>query len=374
MAAPTASSRSRIWSSRSSATSRTSTTRLEDAHIYQDAKHGLVALGADAGAGARGASRRQAADARRGRGRSTRSAAWCSRWSAGCRRAARSSGIRAASSSRCWMPIRAASRRLKIIDTRGAAAGNQRPRAAGQPAESMSAASRRQRAVLAPTVASGWREWCRLCGSACAALAAFVAGAVSVLAMAPFFVWPVLFVTLPVLVWLIDRVQRRRRGRRWLALLLAGLVVRLRLFPARAVLDRRGFPGRGRDVRCGLLPFAVTLLPAGLALFFGVGHRLLPACCRGPGATGCWRWRWRCRPREWLRGHVLTGFPVEHARLCADHAAAADAVGGAGRDLRFDAAPQCSSSRRPACCWRRSAAQRLRVGAGRSRLLPTTRR
>ena len=34
--------------------------------------------------------------------------------------------------------------------------------------------------------------------------AAFAAGAVSVLAMAPFFAWPVLWITLPALVWLID--------------------------------------------------------------------------------------------------------------------------------------------------------------------------
>src|SRR6476620_11159511 len=34
--------------------------------------------------------------------------------------------------------------------------------------------------------------------------AAFAAGAISVLAMAPFFAWPVLWLTLPALVWLID--------------------------------------------------------------------------------------------------------------------------------------------------------------------------
>ena len=39
-------------------------------------------------------------------------------------------------------------------------------------------------------------------------LAAFVAGAASALAMAPFFLWPVLWVTLPVLVWLIDGAIR----------------------------------------------------------------------------------------------------------------------------------------------------------------------
>ena len=34
--------------------------------------------------------------------------------------------------------------------------------------------------------------------------AAFAAGSLSVLALAPFFAWPVLWITLPVLVWLVD--------------------------------------------------------------------------------------------------------------------------------------------------------------------------
>src|SRR5688572_26687670 len=41
---------------------------------------------------------------------------------------------------------------------------------------------------------SGWRRRAVLA----------LAGAASVLAMAPFFAWPVLFVTLPILVWQID--------------------------------------------------------------------------------------------------------------------------------------------------------------------------
>ncbi|NJO35080.1 MAG: hypothetical protein HC869_20185, partial [Rhodospirillales bacterium] len=41
---------------------------------------------------------------------------------------------------------------------------------------------------------SGWRR----------RAAAIIAGAASVLALAPFFIWPILWITLPALVWLID--------------------------------------------------------------------------------------------------------------------------------------------------------------------------
>ena len=47
---------------------------------------------------------------------------------------------------------------------------------------------------------TGWRQ----------AVAALAAGAVSILAMAPFHLWPVLFLTLPTLVWLIEGARRQQ--------------------------------------------------------------------------------------------------------------------------------------------------------------------
>lgn len=149
---------------------------------------------------------------------------------------------------------------------------------------------------------------------------ALFAGALQVLAMAPFFFWPILFITLPVLVWLIDgpgagagtpvggnadATRARRSSLR------------------RAALDGWWF-GFGyfffglfwigeaflveADIFGWLLPFAVTLMPAGLALFTaastaaarsvwqpGLARVATLAVCIGLG--------------EWLRGHVFTGFP-----------------------------------------------------------------
>jgi len=48
--------------------------------------------------------------------------------------------------------------------------------------------------VHAIVLSWGWRRW----------LIAFAAGALSALAMAPVNAWPILFVTFPTLVWLVD--------------------------------------------------------------------------------------------------------------------------------------------------------------------------
>ncbi len=138
---------------------------------------------------------------------------------------------------------------------------------------------------------------------------AFGAGAVSALAMAPFFAFPLLWVTFPVLVWLIDgAVAETKRGRL------------RRLRPAFAVGWWFGFGyflaglwwvGNAFLVEPGniwLLPVAVLLLPAGLAIFWGFGVAL---------AQILWSDDWRrvfalaagLGIAEWLRGTLFGGFP-----------------------------------------------------------------
>jgi apolipoprotein N-acyltransferase len=171
--------------------------------------------------------------------------------------------------------------------------------------------------------------------------AALAAGVASVFAMPPFFAWPVLWVTLPVLVWLIDgvswngkasappdlipspgarsdwdpRAEPRRRAleaQRWYE------------HPSIAAAEIGWWFGFGyfvpglfwvgeaflveAETFAPLLPFAVTLLPAYLALYWGAAAGL--AACL-----------WSRRPRrvlwlaltlsaaEWVRGHALSGFP-----------------------------------------------------------------
>lgn len=146
--------------------------------------------------------------------------------------------------------------------------------------------------------ARGWRR----------AGVAMLAGLLSVLALAPFFVAPVLFLTLPVLVWLIapERGAMSRRNDLWRAFkdgwwfgfgyFFAGLFWVGEAFLVEA------------EIFGWLLPFAVTLLPAGLALFYGAAAVVTRAFWR-PGLAGLLIMAVVFAAAEWLRGHILTGFP-----------------------------------------------------------------
>jgi apolipoprotein N-acyltransferase len=135
---------------------------------------------------------------------------------------------------------------------------------------------------------------------------AFLAGVFSVLALPPINAWPVLFFTFPVLVWLVDGSAASRWSGAWRAAgagwcfgfgyFLAGLYWIGYAF----LVDAKTFGW--------LLPIAVAGLPAFLALYPALGlaaARLI--WVRGPervlalaaALTGA----------EWLRGHLVTGFP-----------------------------------------------------------------
>jgi apolipoprotein N-acyltransferase len=145
-------------------------------------------------------------------------------------------------------------------------------------------------------LAWGWRR----------ATIAFLAGAASTLAMAPIDFWPALFVTFPVLVWLIDGAVAGRWGSVGAAFVtgwwfgfgyfLAGLYWVGYAF----LVDAETFGW--------LLPVAVTILPAGLAVFMGFGVALARALWT-PGPLRILTLAAALTASEWLRGHVLSGFP-----------------------------------------------------------------
>jgi apolipoprotein N-acyltransferase len=146
----------------------------------------------------------------------------------------------------------------------------------------------------------GWRRF----------VVALAAGAISTLAFAPFNAFPVLWLAMPVFVWLIDGAEAGE-GTPWYR----------RLWPAAVAGFGFGFGfflaglwwiGAAflvdADEFAWLLPLAVMLLPAILALFWAFGAMI---------ARAFWMEGW---PRilvfavamasaEWLRGHAFTGFP-----------------------------------------------------------------
>jgi len=140
--------------------------------------------------------------------------------------------------------------------------------------------------------------------------AATAAGAISALALPPWSAFPVLWLSIPVLVWLIDGAIAPD-GAGLLRRLLPGAIVGWSFgfgyFLAGLWWIGAAFLVDG-DNLVGLMPFAVVALSAGLALFWAFGAVL---------ARLFWPDGW---PRilvfaaafsfaEWLRGHVLTGFP-----------------------------------------------------------------
>jgi apolipoprotein N-acyltransferase len=140
------------------------------------------------------------------------------------------------------------------------------------------------------------------------ALAGFAAGLASVLALAPFHLWPVLLVTLPVFVWLLDGAAMAptlaSRMRRAFA---AGWFVGFGYFLGGLYWIGAAFLVEPEKYAL-LLPFAITAMPAVLALFWGLGAVLAQAFWR-PGGARAAAFALGLFCAEWMRGHLFTGFP-----------------------------------------------------------------
>lgn len=141
----------------------------------------------------------------------------------------------------------------------------------------------------------------------------FAAGAVSTLAFAPFFAWPVLFLTFPFFVWLAEGAASDPRPVR--ATALAWWWFGFGYFFTGMIWVGEAFLVEA-EIFAWLLPFAVTLLPAGLALFWASAGAVAAKVWPSPHqraithdiarvlvvavTVGC---------AEWLRGHMFTGLP-----------------------------------------------------------------
>jgi apolipoprotein N-acyltransferase len=151
-------------------------------------------------------------------------------------------------------------------------------------------------AGLAIILSWGWKR----------AAIALAAGALSALAMAPFNAWPILFLTFPVMVWLIDGAAAgRRRGVPAAAMAgwwfgLGYFVPGLYWIGYAFLVDAPTF--------AWLMPFAVLGLPAYLALFTAFGFALARLIWTSD-ASRVVALAASLTLGEWLRGHVLTGFP-----------------------------------------------------------------
>ncbi len=146
----------------------------------------------------------------------------------------------------------------------------------------------------------GWRR----------AALSFASGAVSVLGFAPFHVWPLLFLSFPCLIWLLDGIAANEALTRRQGLWRAALVGWCFGFGAfLAGLYWIGFAFLVEaDKFAWLIPFAISGLPAGLALFYAFAMAVAMLIWR-PGASRIFVFTFALFAAEWLRGHILTGFP-----------------------------------------------------------------
>jgi apolipoprotein N-acyltransferase len=151
-------------------------------------------------------------------------------------------------------------------------------------------------AGLAVTLSWGWKR----------AAVACLAGAASSLAMEPFDAWPVLFVTFPVAIWLIDGAGAGRlKGVP--AAALAGWLFGFGYFVPGLYWIGNAFLVDAQTF-AWLMPFAVIGLPAYLALFTALGFALARLIWTSD-ASRILALAVALTVSEWLRGHILTGFP-----------------------------------------------------------------
>ncbi len=147
----------------------------------------------------------------------------------------------------------------------------------------------------------GWRR----------AIVSFTLGAVSVLGFAPFHFWPIPFITLPAFVWLLDGIAGDGHGARpkprWRQAALAGWWFGFGFFIAGLYWIGFAFFVEA-DKFAWLAPLGIAAFPAALAIFFALASATAIRFWR-PGAQRIFILTAAFFSVDWLRGHILTGFP-----------------------------------------------------------------
>jgi apolipoprotein N-acyltransferase len=130
-------------------------------------------------------------------------------------------------------------------------------------------------------------------------------GAVSALAFAPFYLWPLWFITFPALAWTLDGCRSTLRP--WRATALTAWAFGFGYFLAGLhwigfafLVDAEGHAWQ--------LPFVALLFPGGLAIFFSLAA-VAALFARRTGFARVVILACALAVAEWLRGHVLTGLP-----------------------------------------------------------------
>ena len=146
----------------------------------------------------------------------------------------------------------------------------------------------------------GWRRF----------LLMLVAGAVAGLSVPPLFLFPALFVSFPLWVWALDGAERGRGWRRLFGpAFTIGFAFGWGYFTvAFHWLGAAFFIDGG--VMLALMPFAILALAGMIAAFWGLGSALAHLLW----SHGAWRivtLATAITAAEWVRGHVLTGFPFD---------------------------------------------------------------
>ncbi len=143
----------------------------------------------------------------------------------------------------------------------------------------------------------------------------FVAGALSVLSMAPFFLWPLLFFTFPVLLLILDAELRDEPKRlrpsgffssHYFRVGVIGWFFGFGYFVAGLYWFAHAFLVEA-DRFALLIPLAVLAMPAFLSLFYALA--VVPVCFVSGRVARYFSLVFGFGVMEWLRGHILTGFP-----------------------------------------------------------------